>query len=570
MTSSAFVRAGLRTAVAVGLAILVAWLLPPQDGRLGWSLFPPLVAILVAVVTGRLVLGLFLAILGGAALVSSSDGPALLVPWVVLRHALIEFIWTPLFNSFQFYILGFTAALIGMVRVIALAGGTQGIADLLVARAAGARSTRAATVLMGLAIFFDDYANTMVVGTTMQPIADKFRISREKVAYLVDSTAAPVAGLAVISTWIGYEVGLFEDTLRQMGESMSGYELFFRALPARFYCIMTLAFVVMSVLLKRDFGPMYKAERRAITTGHTLAPGTRPASGRDVGAVQPPEGVRAHWGTAAAPVVLVIIAVFLGMHVDAWSAAPVAAARKIHSIASLDYLTIVLSNTDAAKMMFVAALLGSALAFGIAASRRDGSGRRVIALAAIGATWVKAIRGFHYAILILILAWAIKETCSAVDTSGYLVAALSDLLAPGYLPVLVFLLAGLIAFSIGTSWTTMAILLPTMVPVAHEMGGMPLTVLTAAAVLDGAIFGDHCSPISDTTVLSSIATSCDHLSHVWTQIPYAVATMIAAAVLGYLGTSLELYSGTVGILLGVVCLALLLFFVGRDPETDPD
>ena len=148
-------------------------------------------------------------------------------------------------------------------KVIALAGGTLGIADLLVSRAGGARSTRAATVLMGLAIFFDDYANIMVVGTTMQPIADKFRISREKVAYLVDSTAAPIAGLAVISTWIGYEVGLFQDTLAQLGESMSGYELFFRALPLRFYCAMSLAFVIMSVLLKRDFGPMLRAERRA-------------------------------------------------------------------------------------------------------------------------------------------------------------------------------------------------------------------------------------------------------------------------------------------------------------------
>ena len=570
MANSTFVRATVLTALALCLAILVSWLLPTQGGHRGWSLLPPLVAILVAIITGRLVLGLSLAILGGAAVASPTHGSLLVWPWEIVHRALVDFIWIPLFNSFQFYILGFTAALIGMVRVIALAGGTQGIADLLVAKAGGARSTRAATVLMGLAIFFDDYANTMVVGTTMQPIADKFRISREKVAYLVDSTAAPVAGLAVISTWIGYEVGLFQDTLQQLGQNMSGYELFFRALPLRFYCIMTLAFVIMSVLFKRDFGPMLRAERRAATTGHTIAPGTLPASGREVGSVRPPEGVRAHWATAAAPVALVITAVVIGMHLDAWNAAPVAAARQQGSIVSVDYWTVVLSNTDAAKMMFIAALLGSLLAFLIAAGRRDARSRRPLSLLTIGATWLRAIRGFHYAIVILVLAWAIKETCTAVDTSGYLVAALSSLLSPGYLPILVFLLAALVAFSIGTSWTTMAILLPTMMPVAHEMGGMPLTVITAAAVLDGAIFGDHCSPISDTTVLSSIATSCNHLAHVWTQIPYAVAAMIAAALFGYMGTSLSWYSGTVGMLLGVVCLGLLLFVVGGDPDKASD
>ena len=258
------------------------------------------------------------------------------------------------------------------------------------------------------------------------------------------------------------------------------------------------------------------------------------------------------------------------MHLDAWNAAPVAAARQQGSIVSVDYWTVVLSNTDAAKMMFIAALLGSLLAFLIAAGRRDARSRRPLSLLTIGATWLRAIRGFHYAIVILVLAWAIKETCTAVDTSGYLVAALSSLLSPGYLPILVFLLAALVAFSIGTSWTTMAILLPTMMPVAHEMGGMPLTVITAAAVLDGAIFGDHCSPISDTTVLSSIATSCNHLAHVWTQIPYAVAAMIAAALFGYMGTSLSWYSGTVGMLLGVVCLGLLLFVVGGDPDKASD
>ena len=169
-------------------------------------------------------------------------------------------------GSFQLYILAFTAALIGMVRVTSLTGGNLGIASLLASRAEGARSTRVAAFLMGLAIFFDDYANTIVVGTTMRPIADRFRVSREKLAYLVDSTAAPIAGVALISTWIGYEVGLFDDLMRGLHTGISGYQLFFSALPVRFYCLFTLVFVARLCLVPAGLRP--HAPCRAPRTGH--------------------------------------------------------------------------------------------------------------------------------------------------------------------------------------------------------------------------------------------------------------------------------------------------------------
>ena len=557
----------LRLALALILASLVAALLPQRGEVDGWSLFPPLVAILAAVFTGRLILGLAVAILSGALLSLPASTPFYALPYAVLRHALLDFLWIPLKDSFQLYILGFTASLIGMARVVSLSGGAQGIAALLATRAESARSTRAATFLTGMAIFFDDYANTLVVGSTMRPIADRFRISREKLAYLVDSTAAPVAGVAVISTWIGFEVGLFDDAMRQLGSGISGYELFFRALPTRFYCLLTLAFIALSILLQRDFGPMLKAERRARSSGQVLAPGARPLTGSTGDALQVAPGVRAHWATAAAPVGLVICAVLVGMHLDTWNADQVSAVRQQHSLLSRPYWTAVFSHADNSKVMFLAALAGSALAFAIALSRRDPGGRLLLSPWLVFKTWIKGITGFYYALVILVLAWSIKETCKAVDTATYLIASLSGFLEPTLLPILVFLLAALVAFSIGTSWTTMAILLPAMLPLAHGMGGMALTVLVASAVLDGAIFGDHCSPISDTTVLSSIASSCDHVDHVKTQIPYALLTMTTAAVCGYLGTTL-LYSPYFGLLLGVAVFLLILLFLGRNPDAE--
>ncbi len=554
-----------RLLILPAAAALLCALLPERGGTDGWSLFPPLLAILVAVASGRLVWGLCLALFSGALIALPTDVPVYMWPLHALYMAAIDFVWTPLRDSFQLFILGFTASLIGMVRVVSLAGGTRGIAEALVRRAASARSTRLATALLGLAIFFDDYANTIVVGTTMRPITDRFRISREKLAYLVDSTAAPVAGVAIISTWIGFEVGLFGDAMDSLGTGISGYELFFRALPARFYCLLTLFFLLVSTLMRRDYGPMLRAERRARQHNQPLAPGAQPMTG-DAHQVPDHPDIAGHWAVAALPVGLVIFGVLAGMHWDARNAEAVITARGEHAFFSRVYWTAVFSNADGAKVMFLSSLAGSGLAFVFARTRRSlRDGRRPLGTSTILRTWVSGITGFSYALLILVLAWAIKEMCQAVHTSDYLIGALENVLDPRFLPLLVFGLAAAVAFSIGTSWTTMALLLPTMLPVAHQMGDITLVILVAAAVLDGAIFGDHCSPISDTTVLSSIAASCDHIAHVRTQAPYAMTTMCIAAVCGYLGSTL-LYSTYVGLGLGMLAVVATLVIVGRDPD----
>ena len=559
--------------IRLPLALPAAWaftaLIPEQGDTSGLSLFPPVAAILIAVSTGRLILGLTLAIFGGAIIALPADTPLYLIPLRGLQRGLLDFIWSPLRDSFQLFILGFTASLIGMVRVISLAGGTRGIAELLIAKAAGARSTRMATALLGLAIFFDDYANTLVVGTTMRPITDRFRISREKLAFLVDSTAAPVAGVAIVSTWVGFEVGLFDSAMNQVQSGVSGYELFFRAMPARFYCLLTLAFVLISTALGRDYGPMLTAERRARKTGQVLAPGAHPPTG-DEDQIADHPGLRAHWAVAAAPVLAVVFGVLGGMHLDAYDAPAVVAARTAHGFFARLYWIETFANADGAKVMFIAALLGSALAMILALTRREESSEaRPLSIVQIAKTWITGITGFSYALVILVLAWAIKEACGAVGTSQYLVAALGDTLPAAALPVLVFLLASVVAFSIGTSWTTMALLLPTTIPLAHTLGGMPIAVLVAAAVLDGAIFGDHCSPISDTTVLSSVASGCDHLDHVKTQSPYALVTMAVAAICGYVGTAIA-WPAWIGLLTGIVVICGILWLFGKDPDVEPD
>lgn len=555
----------LRVPAAILLAVLACAALPDVDAAASWALLPPVMAILVAVLSRRLILGLSLAVVSGGLLVAARSPDAFLS--TALSRIAVCYLYDPVFNSFSGYILAFTACLIGMVRVTSLAGGNRGIAEALSRGAAGARSSRLAAFLMGLAIFFDDYANTIVVGSTMRPITDRFRVSREKLAYIVDSTAAPIAGLAIISTWIGYEVGLFEDLMRDLETGYSGYQLFFAALPSRFYCIFTLVFVLTSTLLGRDFGPMLRAEHRARDTGQVIAPGSRPMTGRHT-EVNTADGIEPRWWVAAVPVLAVVAAVLVGMGVDTRDNAEVVAAAAAGWFSS-DFWSAAFRNADSARVLFTASIIGAALAFAIALTRqRADTGVRAIGIVDAVRTFFAGIWGIWYAFAILILAWAIKAVCDDAGTGDYLTALLSPVISPALLPLLIFLLAAVVAFSIGTSWTTMAILIPTVVPLAHGIGGMPLTILAAAAVLDGAIFGDHCSPISDTTVMSSIASSCDHLDHVKTQAPYALVTFSVAATAGYIGSA-SAYPAWTGLAIGVLLIPVILLVFGRRTDAPP-
>jgi len=231
-----------------------------------WAVWPPLIAVLLALLYRQVVLALGAAVWVGAALAHGFN------PVDATVVAVRDHIGSAFTSEFKLYVLAFTLALIGMVNVTGRSGGNQGLVDAMARWARSARSTRVVTAMMGLVVFFDDYANALIVGSSARSLTDKMRISREKLAYLVDSTAAPVAGLALISTWVGYEVGLFDSLASELSLQQSGFEIFLGILPSRFYCLFALAFVFTGALSGRDFGPMLAAERRAHTLGHLTRP----------------------------------------------------------------------------------------------------------------------------------------------------------------------------------------------------------------------------------------------------------------------------------------------------------
>jgi Na+/H+ antiporter NhaC len=519
-----------------------------QKGYHWTAIIPPLLAIILALLTRRVLLSLFCSLLLGAIMYHDSV-------WMGLFHGGKTYLWDEaIYKEFSFNIIFFTLSLIGLINVCTRNGGIRGLIDKLVHYAATPRSSRLMTAILGLLIFFDDYANTIMVGNTMRPLTDKYRVSREKLAYLIDSTAAPIAAVALLSTWIGYEVGLLTDIASQIGIKSSGYQLFLESLSYRFYCLMTLIFVFIGILLHRDFGPMYEAEKRAWFEGKLLRDGAQPMIDIDMEQLHPPDSISPHWFNAVLPISIVFVSGFVGL---LWVGGFFQGQSAYEALKAASF--------NSSRIFLLSALLGSLVAIGLSVSQR------LLTIWEATRAWIAGARAMVFAVGILILAWAMSALTKDLGTAYILISVLKGHLRPEWLPLLVFFLAASVSFSTGTSWGAMGILLPTVAPLAYSMGDLTILYMTIGAVLDGSIFGDHCSPLSDTTLFSSAAAACDHVDHVRTQAPYAISVMLVAAVAGYL---LVAFGGSIWISFGLAIISFSFIFriFGKSitfPETTP-
>ena len=531
------------------------------------SLLPPLVAIILAFVFRRTLLCLLAGVWMGGTLLSGGNPLAGLL-WTfydgVLRHALMD--------QFRIEILLFIFGLVGAVGIMSRMGGVAGMLRLVEGAVRGVRSTQVFTALMGFLIFFDDYANTILVGTTMRPLTDRWKVSRERLAYLVDSTAAPVAGLSALSTWVAYEMSLYADQLPAAGVSQDAYIIFLRTIPFRFYSIFTLLMVLMGAAMNRSFGPMLKAERRA--RAGAVSPDEAGGGGhaerlgeRALRRTRMKEGLPARWWNAAVPLLL-IVGVTLAMMFRYGDVE----GRGLAALGDAVYLRdTVLSNTNSARALAWASLTGFLAALLLARGQKLLSWREGLA-AGVG-----NFQAMLEAVGILILAWVMGHVCAELGTSHALIAATGGGLGQAalFFPLILFLTGAAVSFATGSSWSTMAILLPNVTVLAARLGegtalgSEGLLLLSIGAVLEGSIFGDHCSPISDTTVLSSVASSCPHMAHVKTQAPVALVALAASLLAGYLPVALGLPVGF-ALLTGAAALFLFLRFVGRVPDDDAE
>jgi len=555
----------------------------PQSYGL-WVLAPAGIAIVITILTRQVIAALFAGVLLGAFLyipclaldAPFRDGATLVVG---VRLALEKYLLgaiheAPSTNYNHIKILVFTQLVALMVGIIGRNGGTAGMVRLVAGSSNSRRRGAVTAWLAGMVVFFDDYANCMIIGPTMRPVFDRLKLSRAKLAYIIDSTAAPVASLAIIGTWIGAEIGFIGSGLDQVvangapafmigadGHALTAMEAFLNSLPYRFYPILALFFTFLVCFLGRDFGPMHHAESRAIsrlddpprTGGGATTTGTEAAP---------------TWWLGLFPVLVLVAATLWILALTGLSSESAQAALKNPDLSAWKKMSEVISNADSYLSIMYGAFCAVITAAGLTLVSRTCKFREAMdaGLETMGRTFPAQV--------ILILAWALSQVEQDLMLGQVVTAYLQGAGFPvTWLPTMIFAVSALISFATGTSWGTMGIVCPVAVGMAAGLAGdlphadaLNLFYASVGSVLAGAVFGDHCSPISDTTVLSSIGADCPHVEHVATQLPYALVSGVMAILAGTIlcGVFGVAWYWSLGI--GMVAQIAIVYGLGAPPK----
>ena len=521
------------------------------------AIWPSVVAVALAFITREIYSSLFLGALAGTILLANGNVFSAFID-LFAKHMI-----PPLTIRWNICALVFSLMMGGFVELLNHIGGMQALAEVALGKGDSRRRAGMGVFAMGWAVFFDGLASSMLVGKTMRPVTDRAGVSREKLAFIVDSTASPVAAFALISTWIALELTLIQNGMALYGETafndaqsfadFSSYQILIQTLPYRFYNYFLLLIVFLTIWLGRDIGPMRRAEmkkRRADTS-----PAQEEASSAEGGSAK-----RRIWLTLI-PLGLLIVAVFGGLYVDGLS--------KLRSPSGGDGMQRIIQafgKADADIVFVTATAFASVVALLLLrffARPRTSESPTVI--------FFDGMRQMFLPVLILVFAFTLSSVIQELETADWLVRVMAGQFPVAALPAVVFLLAAVMSFSVGTSWGTMGVMMPLCIPIACALTGLeggappgPIVIATIGAVLAGAVFGDHCSPISDTTIVSAFASGCDAIEHVRTQIPYALIGAGIAVVLGYLPAGMGVNPFLLLIVGGAACWAAIRF-VGKRP-----
>ncbi|MBK9253889.1 MAG: Na+/H+ antiporter NhaC family protein [Saprospiraceae bacterium] len=537
------------------------------------SVIPPLLAIIFALIFKEVVLSLLLGVWSGAFIAGGLRLDSLYYFLLSVLQTVQKFVVEAMTDSGHVSVMVFSLMIGGMVAIISKNGGMAGVVLALARYAKSSKSTQFVTWLLGIAIFFDDYANTLIVGNTMRPVTDKFRISREKLAYIVDSTAAPVAAIAFITTWIGAELGYIDSGMTQiaMPNEMTPYAIFISSLKYSYYPFLTLAFILILIYTGKDFGPMVKAEQRAFN-GQVSSASTSAEDEPNMEDLSPVPGAKLQWQNAAFPVLTVIFVTIFGLLDTGFDSLY---GSMDHSLTDYSWISIwqnmgsLFPGSDVGFLTKLGKVIGSADSY-VALLWSSFSGLFVAVVMTVSKKIMKMLDVMHWmvsgfktmmpALIILVLAWSLASTTQLLHTADFISGSLEGNLNPVWMPAVIFVLAAFISFSTGSSWSTMAILYPIAIPATYAVciaAGMDanhtleLMLNVIATVLAASVLGDHCSPISDTTILSSLASDCNHIDHVRTQMPYAL-------VVGFVSICCVTVSGMIA---GGVFINFLIFLI---------
>ena len=555
----------------------------------GVSLIPLLLVLLMALATQMVELSLATGVFVGAWIVTGSITLA-------FQRFLDDYLVNTLADPSHQFVILFTLFLSGLVGMIDKSGGILGLTSQLLKVATGPRGAQGASILAGCLIFFDDYASCLVLGFSFKPVFDALMVSREKLAFITDATSAPIASLSPLSSWVGFEVGLIQDQLDQIkrlnngsmpaGLSDSGFTVFVQSIPYRYYPIFMLVLQLALAAMRFELGPMMAAERKVTVHRRTDGGDGAFVGNRGLTDVNAPHPITPQrWWNMVVPIA-VLIAMIVGSMVDLGQKAN--AAKDPPNLSPT--VSEIFEATDAyASLLYgtFASVLVVAVFFVLQQHRngrmavptplgcfrssapdmRDADAiaqkRPLLSVRQSTNAFIAGLQRVFPAIVVLVLAWAIGKIQSDVGCTRFFQAYIESNVSSTALPSIVFLFSSFMALATGTSWGTMAIVFPIVVVPSWIVSQSPAVVVaTVAAVLSGAVMGDHCSPISDTTVLSALASDCHLMKHVWTQAPYAVMVWVWCFLIGTIPVANGAYSTSIAILLSLLFIPLTLLLLG--------
>jgi Na+/H+ antiporter NhaC len=489
-----------------------------------WALTPPIMAISLALITKEVYSSLFLGILSGALLNAEFD------PVGGLEQLFPKGIMTVLADKWNVGILVFLVVLGTMVQLMNRAGGSEAFGSWASKRIKSRAGAQLSTMLLGCLIFIDDYFNCLTVGSVMRPVTDRHKISRAKLAYLIDSTAAPICIIAPISSWAAAVAGFVKGA--------NGISIFVQSIPFNFYALLTLLMMVFIILLKLDYGPMLQYEKQA--QGDGLLPADDGVQ-TDAESLKQKKG--GHVSDLVIPVVFLVVGCVIGM---IYTGGFFSGKSFIDAFAA--------SNASVGLVMGSSVALVITIAYYLV--------RQSLTFAECMECLPEGFRQMVPAMLILTFAWTLKSMTDSLGAATFVAALVEHSAAGlmGFLPAIIFLVAVGLAFASGTSWGTFGILIPIVVSCFQEVDPQ-LMIISISACMAGAVCGDHCSPISDTTIMSSAGAQCKHLDHVTTQLPYAL-TAATVSFFTFLVAGFT-KSALLSLAFGIVALLLLLLFIHR-------
>ena len=563
------VKIGLTVAIVV-IALFVLSLLitsqPANDNnsiRFGiLTLLPPLVAIGLALITKETVSSLFIGVFIGEFMLCANDLNIIstsINAFLKLGEQLI----TSMADPWNAGIILQTLFMGGIIHLVARMGGAKALAEAFSKKANTVRKAQLFTWILGILIVFDDYATSIMVGPIMRPITDRLKVSREKLAFIVDSSASPAVSIFIVTTWIGLQLGVISTGLEEIGlTNVTAFSLFIQSLPYMFYNIFIMIFIGLSIATLYEFGPMKKAEQEARKREKV----EKIIEMKGYEEFKPLPIVKISVWNAIIPIGTLIIGALITFYWSGYTTILSGHDQTLITLMKTSPLSIngiieAYGASNAATALLQAALLSSIVTILMATLKR------ILTLEEAVTEWVNGMKPIIITTVILLFAWSLGSVIGDVGTADYLISSLSHSIPKFIIPALIFVLGAIISFSTGTSFGTMSILMPLAIPLSWAMstGDIGFVIMCIGGVFSGAVFGDHCSPISDTTILSSMGTSCVHINHVTTQMYYAVFVGCIAVFAGFIpiGLGVPWY---LCIPIGAVALYIGLKLLGEKVE----